>query len=131
MRERPDTGRRLTAIMAVLLFVLAQPRVFCAVHCLIFHGADDAMVEMSMPRAGQRLGAEGATRSSATDMACAHAGTTITSVPSIPAGSVGPATLVSMEFPAFGGGPAVAPTGHAYRAPTPVPPRVDTPPPRA
>jgi len=119
------------ATLAVALFVLAQPRMFCAVHCLILdHIGGDTAVPSATSVPGQHLVADGAADAPAVDMVCGFSGTILTSAPAIPVGSVGPATLAAVEFPVFGDEPPEAGIELPLWAPVPAPPTVDTPPPR-
>jgi len=119
------------ATLAVALFVLAQPRMFCAVHCLILdHIGGDTAVPSAASVPGQHLVANGASDAAAVDMVCGFSGTILTSAPAIPVGSVGPATLVAVELPVFGDEPPEAGIELPLWAPVPAPPTVDTPPPR-
>lgn len=119
------------ATLAVALFVLAQPRMFCAVHCLILdHIGGDAGTSAGNSASGQRLVADAASDAPAVDMVCGVVGTILTSAPAIAVGSVGPATLAVVELPVFGEEPPEAGIELPLWAPVPVTPTVDTPPPR-
>lgn len=117
------------AVLAVTLFTLAQPRMFCAAHCLILEhiGGDEAAA--SAP--GQRLAADGMRAPPVADMACGHKDAILTSTPAIPVGSVGPATLAVLELPLFRTEPPEALPAPALRTPASVTFSVDPPPPRA
>lgn len=119
------------ATLAVALFVLAQPRMFCAVHCLILdHIGGDAATSGGSSVSTQHRLADGASEAPAVDMVCGFAGTILTSSPAVPVGSVGPATLAVAELPMFGEEPPQAGIGLTLWAPVSAPPTVDTPPPR-
>jgi hypothetical protein len=119
------------ASAAVALFVLAQPRVFCAVHCMILEPLGAEMSAMPTATASQRVVSHGASGAPMVDMACAHSGTIVTSAPSIPVGSVGPAVLAAIGSPVFGEVRPEVVGGPALLAPVHVAPATGTPPPRA
>ena len=120
------------ATMAVALFVLAQPRMFCVVHCLILdHIGGDTATSTGTSVSGQRLATHGVSDAPAVDTVCGVVGTILTSAPAIPVGSVGPATLALVELPVFGEDPPQAGIELPLWAPIPATPSVDTPPPRA
>jgi hypothetical protein len=122
------------AALAVALFILAQPRMFCAVHCLILDhiggdaGTPGTPAATSIP--GRRLVADGASAPPVVDTVCGRGESIVTSAPAIPVGSVGPASPAAIELPTFGEEPPVPAAGPALRAPMPVTFPVATPPPR-
>jgi hypothetical protein len=119
------------ATLAVVLFALAQPRMFCAVHCLILDHLDgDAATTSATSVSGRRLVADEASHAPDVDTVCGITGTVLTSAPAIPVGSVGPATLAVVDLPVFGEEPPAPPPASEFRVPTLVTFPVATPPPQ-
>jgi len=119
MREPAGAGGKLAAIVAATLFVVAQPQMLCALHCMAFHHPGDmdgmeAVVAAHHPVATP----------------CGH-GFDVITAPTVPVAGVGLATVAAIELPLFGPRPSVSAmsgTGSAIVAYTA---RIDPPPPRA
>lgn len=132
MRRRLGARRKVAAVVAMALFALAQPRMFCAVHCLILdHVGGDTPAPVAPAAPGEHLVAEGTSAPPVADSVCGHMDTILTSTPAIPVGSVGPATLAVVTPPVFGEAPPKAMAASYLLASAPVMCPVDTPPPRA
>lgn len=116
---------------AVALFVLAQPRVFCAMHCMILEPLGVGMSTTTAAASAGVVVSRPAARVPMSDMACTHSGTIVTSSPSIPVASVGPATLAAVELPRFEVQTPVPAAAPRLVTPRPATPFLDTPPPRA
>lgn len=137
MRTHFGVVRKSATAVAVTLFVVAQPQMLCALHCMVF----GAMGDMGGVAAARELARATALPGSAPVVPAAHRhhpvavpcghGMNAVTAPTLPVAGVGPATVSTVGLPFFGmrtivfaaarAGPALA--AHAVH--------VDPPPPRA
>jgi hypothetical protein len=137
VRTRYGVARRSAAATALALFVVAQPQMLCALHCMVFdHMADmeaGAVAQMPIPAATPAEGASPALAAHGhhpVAMPCGH-GMNVITAPSVPGTAVGLATVASVGLPVFGIRPTVSVPSGTEAVIVAYTPRVDTPPPRA
>jgi hypothetical protein len=128
--------RKGMATLAFTLFIVAQPQVFCALHCMVFQRMEDmeagAVAPMSMPSAIPSEGASAALAAHEHDavaMPCGH-GMNVLTAPTLPVAAMGLATASAIEMPRFGARASVSASAAAGSVIVAYTPRVDTPPPR-
>lgn len=137
MRKRHGVVRKGAATVALALFVVAQPQVMCALHCLVLDHMGDmdgaAMARMpvhGMAPSGSSSDVLTAQEHHPVAMPCGHGMNTITA-PTLPVAAMGFATVTVVQHPVFGIRPSVSAFPGSATVVMAYTPRVDTPPPRA
>lgn len=136
MKTRFGVVRKSAAATALALFVVAQPQMLCALHCMVFDDMGDmndaavahTPVGTTAP-SGSTSVALTANQDHPVAMSCSH-GMNVITAPTLPGASVGLATVSVVERPVFGIRPAVSESGGVDAVVVTYTPRVDTPPPR-
>jgi hypothetical protein len=136
VRKRFGVVRKTAAGAALALFVVAQPQMLCALHCMAFdHMGDmDGAAMTGAPMHASAFSANpsaapGAPRHDAVADPCGH-GVNVITAPTLPVAGMGLATLPVVGAPVFGAQPTVSASPGDGAAIVSYTPRVDTPPPR-
>lgn len=136
MRKRFGVVRKSAAAAALTLFVVAQPQMLCALHCMVFDhiGQMDGVAVLHTPTrpAGMSGNAVALTAHEhhPVAMPCAH-GMNVITAPTLPVAGVGLAIVAPVRQPIFGVRPSTAAPSGAETVIVAYTPRVDPPPPRA
>jgi len=139
VRTRFGVVRKSAAAAAVSLFVIAQPQMLCALHCMVFDhmGAMDgaAMAHAPVPvhgaaPSGGASGALTAPEHHPVAVSCGH-GVNVITTPTLPVAAVGLATVTPLQQLLFEIRPTVPAAPGSAAVVVAYTPGVDTPPPRA